>query len=268
MNDSLNRHLSPASWVRPSPSADPKALLRALRQCRHSRNITEAALAQTQQALRAAQRALALSRLRERRAQFTADRDALTGLPNRLAFGRYSADALAWHAAHGQGFCLLFLDLDNFKAVNDGLGHAAGDSLLRVVSARLVHAMRGEDRVSRHGGDEFICLLPKLQRDDHALAISHKLIDIVSAPYQLGLASVQVRASIGIAMFPRDGQTVASLVDRADHAMLHAKTEPAGITLASQLPPASEPVLPDSRKTFLEARHHAAIEPALQGNLR
>ena len=111
---------------------------------------------------------------------------------------------------------LLYIDLDGFKQVNDTLGHAVGDALLRVVGARLAHAVRGEDRVSRHGGDEFVCVLPQVQEEEHAMAIGRKLIDTVSAPCVLGTFTVRVSASVGIAIYPRDGDSVQALYGTKD----------------------------------------------------
>ena len=194
------------------------------------------------QALRHTQDALAASLAREQQAWLAANCDVLTGLPNRLSFGRHSTQTLSTHTEQGRAFCLLFIDLDGFKAVNDLLGHRAGDALLKVVGARLQHTLRAGDFVSRHGGDEFVCLLPEVQKEKEALAVGRKLRAKVSAPCKLGPTRVQVRASVGIALFPQDGPSVEALLERADRAMLWAKAHQAGLALASQLPPFFSPV--------------------------
>jgi len=217
-----------------SPELD--TALRELTECRRQCAAAEKALVASQRALRLLQRSLSSSRASEAQARALAGRDPLTGLPNRLSFGDCAAAALTRQAEQLQGLCLLFIDLDGFKAVNDCLGHAHGDSLLKVVGARLVHAVRGEDHVGRYGGDEFVCLMPQVHGADDALAIGRKLIDVVSAPVQLGSVTVQVRASVGVAMFPHDGQTVDALVDAADRAMLSAKLYRQGVCLAGRMP--------------------------------
>lgn len=161
--------------------------------------------------------------------------DALTGLPNRRGFDRPSRRVLA---AHGNGtlpLALLFIDLDGFKAVNDHLGHHVGDELLRVVGARLAHAVRDGDLVCRHGGDEFLCLLPHLGRPERAAAIAAELLKVIAAPCQLGEHSVSVTASIGVALYPRDGITVGALLQAADAAMYVAKAQGSGLATAGSL---------------------------------
>lgn len=196
---------------------------------------------QLQLRLHGTQLALAASQAAEARARQLAGRDPLTGLPNRLGFSETTARTLAEHIEGGISFCLLFIDLDDFKSVNDQHGHAAGDALLQVVGARLLHAVRAQDCVSRHGGDEFLCLLPQIECEDHAVAVARKLIDTVSAPCRLGDVSVQVHASVGIALYPEDGTTLPALMHRADRAMYWAKARRAGLVLARSVPPLFRP---------------------------
>lgn len=198
------------------------------------------------QALGRAHAALRASLAREQALRQQVGVDTLTGLPNRMAFGRRSSRTLAAHSRDRLGFGVLFIDLDGFKSVNDRLGHAAGDALLGVIGARLVHALRTDDFVSRHGGDEFVCLLPGV--DDLALAeaLARKLVDAISAPCRLGDRVEQVGASVGVALYPRDGLDVTVLLDRADQAMLWAKARNAGIGVARQLPQAMAAVAADT----------------------
>lgn len=135
---------------------------------------------------------------------------------------------LARQRASSAVFALLFIDLDDFKSVNDVHGHAVGDELLRVIGQRLVHALRAGDVVSRQGGDEFLCLLPEVHDADQAAAIARKLFDSVAAPCQLAGVHLQVLPSIGVALYPRDGDNIAALIAQADGAMYQAKRSRVG----------------------------------------
>jgi len=159
------------------------------------------------------------------KARHSALHDPLTGLPNRHSFDEISEKVLTTHAAHSSAFGLLYMDLDGFKAINDTHGHAIGDELLKVVSSRLQRAVRSQDSVSRHGGDEFLCLLQDVQCSAQIAAIADKLFGAVSAPCQLGSVAVSISPSIGIAIFPGDGDTVETLLRSADSAMFTAKLQ-------------------------------------------
>jgi len=224
--------LSHSAWAPQNPEAATDALQDAWRRLARM----EAALSEATQALRDAHHALALSEARESVAWRTATRDALTGLPNRMAFEERLTAQIADHAVDRQGFCLLFVDLDGFKAVNDQHGHAAGDVALKIIGARLVHALRGEDWVSRYGGDEFVCLLPQVVQEAHAQIIVRKLMRSVAAPCRIGAVSVRLSASVGLAMFPEDAGNVADLVARADRAMLTAKSQRSGLVAGARDP--------------------------------
>jgi diguanylate cyclase (GGDEF)-like protein len=208
----------------------------ALQRCLHERDEMARRLKAAFRELDTVRQALQAGLQREAELRQMVGHDALTGLPNRVAFGQRSSRTLAAHAQSKRCFGLLFVDLDGFKAVNDGLGHAAGDALLAVIGARLSHALRQGDFVSRHGGDEFVCLLSEVDEDKRALALAGKLMDVISAPCQIGHEAVRIRASIGVALFPRDGDSVATLLEKADDAMLWAKAQRIGIGLASRLP--------------------------------
>jgi diguanylate cyclase (GGDEF)-like protein len=179
-------------------------------------------------ALAACQLALAESRAREQMALRMAAHDELTGLPNRRAFVQQSGRALHDHSLHAHVFCLLFIDLDGFKAVNDELGHASGDALLQVVGRRLTHAMRRDDFVGRLGGDEFVCLLPNLQSSAQARVLADKVVESITAPYRVGRRIVQIGASVGAALYPRHGHTLAQLLAHADEALRGAKAHKLG----------------------------------------
>jgi diguanylate cyclase (GGDEF)-like protein len=118
---------------------------------------------------------------------------------------------------------VLFLDLDHFKNINDSLGHAGGDELLRSVSTRLLAGVRGSDTVSRQGGDEFAILLPEITHAEDAATCAAKILVALNAPYVIGVRTVHVGASIGISLYPRDGEDSETLIKNADMAMYHAK---------------------------------------------
>ena len=162
-------------------------------------------------------------KLAEERALHLAHHDMLTGLPNRLLFAAQLAQSLQRASRQGQQIALLFLDLDRFKFVNDTLGHAAGDELLRVVAARLRAAVRAEDTVARLGGDEFTVVLEEVAGTAAAAATARKLHDAIVAPMALQGRKVSVAATIGMALFPADGTDADTLMRAADMAMYRAK---------------------------------------------
>jgi diguanylate cyclase (GGDEF)-like protein/PAS domain S-box-containing protein len=151
--------------------------------------------------------------------------DSLTGLPNRVSFLESLGRAIARAAAEHRVLALLYLDLDDFKPVNDALGHAAGDELLIAVAERLRGAVRKTDVVARLGGDEFAVLLTDVANPDVAGALAAKLVERIGQPYMLNRRRIAVGASIGISLFPRDGATTDELLSRADAAMYAAKAE-------------------------------------------
>ncbi|MGM9515077.1 diguanylate cyclase domain-containing protein [Roseateles sp. DB2] len=158
-------------------------------------------------------------RKRERRHQHRAEHDDLTGLLNRSAF----RDRVVSSLRAREGRVVLLLDLDDFKKINDNFGHAAGDEVLRIVSARLIHALRQGDIVSRLGGDEFACLLSEGISDQHLIALEAKLSAVISAPIQLPAHRLSTSASLGFARSPEDGMDVDALLASADAAMYRAK---------------------------------------------
>jgi diguanylate cyclase (GGDEF)-like protein len=157
------------------------------------------------------------------RLQYLAHHDALTGLPNRAMFEERAAEAIARARRRGEPAALLLLDLDKLKEVNDGLGHEAGDVLLRTVTARLRSCLRGEDFVARIGGDEFCVLLQGLAEPREAAAVAQKLLEALAPPCRIGVHQASARASIGIACLPCDGEDTPALLRAADAAMYRAK---------------------------------------------
>lgn len=156
-----------------------------------------------------------------------AHHDPLTGLPNRTLFEARLREALHSLSMNDEQHigALLFIDLDRFKQINDSLGHPIGDSLLQLVSQRLCSVLRDIDTVARHGGDEFIVLLPSLRSDTDAAAIADKLLAVFRAPFVCASHEFFVSASIGISLFPTDANDVNSLIKHADAAMYRAKNQ-------------------------------------------
>ncbi len=160
----------------------------------------------------------------EARIVHMAHHDALTGLPNRSLAADRLAQAIL-HAQRGKFMvALAFIDLDGFKLVNDGLGHSAGDELLKIVGARMAHCVRRGDTVGRFGGDEFVIILSGLQAGAGVVGpVLEKVRDAVTQPIMLDGQEVQISCSIGVALYPRDGVEPASLMINADAAMYRAK---------------------------------------------
>ena len=152
-----------------------------------------------------------------------AQHDMLTGLPNRRLFQERLELALAHARRYGEKVCLLFIDLDAFKAINDVYGHDAGDEVLRTVARRMQHIVREVDTVARLGGDEFVVLLGAAVPQEHLAAIAGKLLAAVKEPIPVQDQALQVTASVGISRYPQDGQTAADILATADQAMYSAK---------------------------------------------
>ena len=159
----------------------------------------------------------------EARIHFLAHHDTLTGLPNRALLLDRLEFMLAGARRRNTHVGVLFIDLDNFKRVNDSLGHAAGDRLLRVVADRIKASLRRGDSVSRLGGDEFLVVLPDLESEGAVGPVAEKLIASISQPMTLEEQIVSTSPSIGISMFPRDGHNPETLIKNADVAMYIAK---------------------------------------------
>lgn len=153
----------------------------------------------------------------------SAELDALTELPNRVLLLDRLAQAIATAKRHDTRAALLFLDLNNFKQINDTLGHAIGDQVLKLAASRLASSVRAADTVSRHGGDEFVILLAEVGAVSDAVIIADKLSAALGAPSQVGNQVIRLTASIGISLYPDDGEDAGTLIDRADAAMYRAK---------------------------------------------
>ena len=163
--------------------------------------------------------------------------DALTGLPNRTLFDDRLRQVLAQAERHGRGVAVMFIDLDDFKLVNDAYGHDVGDTVLRDVAQRLQASMRAEDTVSRWGGDEFLCIMMEANDELNIAKVATKIIRVTSAEIEVGDAKLSVKPSVGIAVYPRDGETAKGLVANADSAMYRAKLTHEGYVFFSQPAP-------------------------------
>lgn len=154
-----------------------------------------------------------------------ANYDALTGLANRNLLNDRLTQALASaHRKHGK-LAVMYLDLDNFKNINDGYGHSVGDELLKTAAARLLSCVREGDTVARQGGDEFILLLPEIESSSGAAKVAEKLLQTVAAPYVINGQEMFVSVSIGIGIYPDDGDVIEKLLMNADSAMYSAKQD-------------------------------------------
>ncbi len=157
------------------------------------------------------------------RAQHLADHDALTALPNRRLLEDRLTQALALSQRNRKQTAVMFIDLDRFKPINDSLGHAVGDLLLKEVSLRLVNQLRVGDTICRIGGDEFVVVLPEVKRSSDVAQVAQKVIEQVSLPETIEGRELAVTCSIGIAVYPDDGRDAETLIRNADAAMYHAK---------------------------------------------
>ncbi len=172
----------------------------------------------------------------EETARHAALHDVLTGLPNRALFNDRLEHGLAQAIRHGWTLAVMFLDLDDFKKINDSYGHDAGDCVLQTIAQRLKENTRVDDTVSRYGGDEFLYVLMEFHDKAHLQRIAANVIRTVQAPCHVAMHDVNIhpsiKASIGIAIFPEDGTTAEILVKNADRAMYRAKQNQSGYSFA------------------------------------
>ncbi|PKN11849.1 MAG: hypothetical protein CVU69_10245 [Deltaproteobacteria bacterium HGW-Deltaproteobacteria-4] len=159
----------------------------------------------------------------DERIRYLAQYDTLTNLPNRTLLLDRLQQAIAVAQREEEYFAILFLDVDNFKNINDSLGHLVGDQLLQQMAARLIDCVRGSDTVSRQGGDEFIIIVRQIRESADPVQISRKIFAAMALPFSIEGQELRVTASIGIALYPEDGLDSATLIKNADAAMYHAK---------------------------------------------
>lgn len=159
----------------------------------------------------------------EARIHHLAHHDPLTGLPNRFTLEARLDQSLAHARRHGNKVAVMFLDLDRFKTINDSLGHAVGDALLMEIAHRLRTSVRESDTVARLGGDEFVVILPEVDSANDAAHVAAKIIEQIALPVQVAPHALHTSASVGISLYPDDGDAVAVVMQNADTAMYHAK---------------------------------------------
>ena len=159
----------------------------------------------------------------QERLHYMAHHDALTKLPNRALLLDRLTQSLAYARWHRRLVAVMFLDLDRFKRINDTLGHAAGDQLLRALALRLKATLRERDTVARFGGDEFVMLLDDVASEKDVALLANKVLEAMTQPYQIDAHAFHLTASIGISLYPGDGQDTGTLLRNADIAMYRAK---------------------------------------------
>jgi diguanylate cyclase (GGDEF)-like protein/PAS domain S-box-containing protein len=153
----------------------------------------------------------------------SAQHDVVTNLPNRLLLNDRITQSIALARRKDRPIAVIFLDLDHFKYINDSLGHAIGDALLQSISRRLLTSVRASDTVSRQGGDEFVILLSEIAYPEDAARSAKKLLLSLTAPHSIGGQDLRIDGSIGISVYPEDGEDAETLIKNADMAMYHAK---------------------------------------------
>lgn len=211
----------PLCWEQalPEQKALSEALATSRRNLQAAREQIEALL---QNDLRLRRKLIRIAR-KAQEARHSAYHDELTGLPNRSLLLDRLKQAMKQAARQHKHVALLLLDLDGFKSVNDGLGHSAGDELLKQVAARLTACIRGGDTACRYGGDEFVVMLPEIEGQESAAAVIEKIRAHLEAPYRIAGEVVRITASIGSAMYKAGEQHPSDLIKRADIAMYAAK---------------------------------------------
>ncbi len=183
----------------------------------------ESELRQTKQDLFKVRTDLSKSQAKEKDALYIALHDPLTGLPNRLLLEQRLEHGLIQSKRHGWKLALMFIDLDKFKNINDSYGHDIGDQVLLTVAKRLQDFVRGEDIMSRWGGDEFSCVLLDIKLEDEVINLAKKMVARISEDCDFDGTIVSVSATIGIAICPRDGETADILFKKVDRAMYRSK---------------------------------------------
>ncbi|OGR14963.1 MAG: diguanylate cyclase [Deltaproteobacteria bacterium RIFOXYB12_FULL_58_9] len=191
----------------------------------------EAEMAEMKIDLVEVQEKLSESRANEEETRQAAFKDPLTALPNRTLFEDRLDHGLIQAKRHGRKLAVMFIDLDQFKSINDSYGHALGDDVLLMVAKRLQDLVRSEDTVSRWGGDEFVCLLLNVQQETDVAHLAEKMVFRIAETCVFGETVLSVRASIGVAIYPGDGEAADALIKNADEAMYKAKKTEKGVVL-------------------------------------
>jgi diguanylate cyclase (GGDEF)-like protein len=180
-------------------------------------------------------RALSESRAREKTSSHSALHDAVTGLPNLALFKDRLSNGLAQAMRHNWRLAVMFIDLDEFKSINDTHGHETGDRVLQAVAQRLQTVVRSGDTVSRRSGDEFLFLMLEAKDESSAEALASKIVTNIADVCDVDGEQFKVKASIGIALYPEDGRTPQELLKHADAAMYAAKQQQKGPVTYSRI---------------------------------
>ena len=196
----------------------------------------ESELADTKTDLAEVRDDLIRSQATEHQAREDALHDTLTGLPNRALFDQAFEHGLVQARRHGWGLAVLFIDLDEFKNVNDSHGHHVGDDVLLMVADRLRSYVRAEDMIGRWGGDEYVCLLLEVSQEADVAHLAEKMVRGIAEAFESGGAALSIGCSIGIAMYPADGDTTTTLLRNADAAMYRAKATEGGVAFFGDQP--------------------------------
>jgi diguanylate cyclase (GGDEF)-like protein len=197
-----------------------------------ARIVLESELADTKTDLADVRDDLSKSQAKEEETRKFALQDALTGLPNRVLFEQSLYNWLIQAKRHSRGLAVLFIDIDNFKSINDTYGHDMGDKVLIMVADRLKSSLREEDTVSRWAGDEFVCLLMEVKQEAEVTRLAEKMVNRISEAYTFNRTVLSIRVSIGIAIYPADGETADILLKKADTAMYQAKGTEKGVLMS------------------------------------
>ena len=168
---------------------------------------------------------VSVARAMSLRMSYLAQHDFLTELPNRMLLNDRLTQAIASAHRHRTLLAVLFVDVDHFKHINDTLGHAIGDRLLKSIAQRLMTCLRGSDTVSRYGGDEFVVLLPEVAHSEDAASSAHRIFAALSAPHCIEHRELYVTVSVGVGVYPDDGTDAETLLKSADAALLDAKAQ-------------------------------------------
>jgi diguanylate cyclase (GGDEF)-like protein len=196
------------------------------------RKTLERKLAKSQIELADSQAELSDTQVQEKRARHLSLHDIVTGLPNRSLFNDRLEIALAQAKRHQRRLAVMFIDLNKFKGVNDSHGHDAGDKVLKIVSERLQASVRGDDTVGRRGGDEFVYLMLEVKKTSDVENAAGKILDTIAQSCEFDGLTLSVKASIGIALYPQDGESADALLRNADGAMYEAKQSNSGYRFA------------------------------------
>ncbi len=215
-------------------AAAPHTLIKAVNECRRQIKSAQRQIAILIERNIGLQKTLSEITQREAKIRYLAYHDELTGLPNRSLLLDRFGQAMAQAQRNRKPIALLLLDLNEFKRVNDTLGHTSGDKLLQAVALRLSKVIRGADTACRYGGDEFVIMLPEADNTAFANALIMEIQRRLNEPYIIDRYTIQLGVSVGIAIYPRDGQTLYDLMQQADVAMYQNKDSGNAISIIEQ----------------------------------